>query len=157
EKKVVVFNYSSNVSVDKVSEDLILIKVQRIDTHQELYMTINISYPDCIIKKINVEYLRCPGGDCPQAAGTLQTLVGKSLSHGISKELKKSVISKDGCMHLGEMVMDAARSLVQAKFTLRVIELDYDESAMQQELQYTLKDTCHQYSNGWRPHRLCED
>ncbi len=154
---MIVFNYSSSVSVDEISEDTVEIRVQRIDTHQEIYLKMEVSIEDTEIKSIEAKFLRCPGGDCPQTAGMLQNLVGKHLGHGISKALKEGVLGPHGCMHLGEMVMDAARSLVQAKFTMRAIELGYNEHAMQKELDDSLKNTCHQYTVGWRPHRLCED
>ncbi|MDO4542684.1 MAG: DUF2889 domain-containing protein [Bacillota bacterium] len=154
---MIVFNYSSSVSVEETEENSVIIRVQRIDTHQEIYMRMEVELPEATIKNIEAKFLRCPGGDCPQTAERLQTLVGKSLSRGISRSLKEGVLGPHGCAHLGEMVMDAARSLVQAKFTMRAIELGYDEHGMQKELDDSLKNTCHQYTVGWRPHRLCED
>ncbi len=154
---MIVFNYSSSVSVEQISQERVIIRVQRIDTHQEIYLRMEVNLEDTVIENITANFLRCPGGDCPQTAAKLQTLVGKPLGHGISKALKEGVLGPHGCMHLGEMVMDAARSLVQANFTLRAIELGYDEHAMQKELDDSLKNTCHQYTMGWRPHRLCED
>lgn len=152
-----IFNFSSNVSVEQTGEDSATIFVQRIDTHQEMNIRMEISISDGIIHKIQGQTLRCPGGTCPKAVKELQSLVGKSLSRGISKSLKESVISPKGCIHLGEMVMDAARSFVQAKFTLKAIELGYDEHAMQQSLTEELKDNCIQYSGEWTPHNLCEE
>lgn len=154
---MIVFNYSSSVSVDQISEESVVIRVQRIDTHQEIYMSMEVNLADTVIKNIEAKFVRCPGGDCPQTAQKLQTLVGKPLGRGISKALRDGVLGSHGCAHLGEMVMDAARSLVQANFTLRAIELGYDEHGMQKELDDSLKNTCHQYTVGWRPHRLCED
>lgn len=151
------FNFTSNASVEYLGEDRGIIRVQRIDTHQEMNIRMEISISDGIIHKIEGQTLRCPGGTCPKAVKELQTLVGKSLGHGISKALKEGVVSPQGCMHLGEMIMDAARSLVQAKFTLKAIELGYDEEAMQQSLVDELQGSCLQYSGAWTPHRLCEE
>lgn len=150
---MILFNFACSTSVEKTGEDRAVIHVVRVDTHQEIVLNVEVRLSDGYIYDVNANFVRCPGGICPKTVDTLPSLVGKTLGRGLRKALAAEVTSADGCVHLGEMVMEAARSLVQARFTIRAIELG-DVEAMKKELEVELKGTCRQYTQGWCPHRL---
>ncbi len=153
---MILFNFASSSSVEKTGADRGMIRVVRVDTFHEIVMNIEVRLSDGYIYDLEAKFVRCPGGVCPKTVDTLPDLKGKVLGKGLRKNLAASVGGPDGCIHLGEMLMEAARSLVQARFTIRSLELD-DEVAMKKELNEKMKGTCRQYSVGWSPHKLCGD
>ena len=153
---MILFNFASSSSVEKIAEDRGIIRVVRVDTFHEIVMNLEVRLSDGYIYDVEAKFVRCPGGVCPKTVDTLPSLQGKILGKGLRKALAESVSTADGCIHLGEMVMEAARSLVQARFTIRTLELG-DEAAMKKELDEKMKGTCRQYTVGWSPHTLCGD
>ncbi len=153
---MILFNLASSSSVEKIEDDRAIIRVVRVDTFHEIVLNIDVRLTDGYIYDLEAKFVRCPGGVCPKTVDTLPSLRGKILGKGLRKALAEEVSSSNGCIHLGEMVMEAARSLVQARFTMRTLELD-DEYAMKKELDEKMKGTCRQYEVGWSPHKLCGD
>ncbi|PKM76429.1 MAG: hypothetical protein CVU90_12185 [Firmicutes bacterium HGW-Firmicutes-15] len=66
------------------------------------------------IAEAAVEASGVPFDICHQGIKSIDALVGASVGKGFSKLVSQHVMGKQGCYHLGELVMNSVKSFLQA-------------------------------------------
>lgn len=67
-----------------------------------------------IIAEAEVEASGVPFDICHQGLKSIDALVGASLGKGFSKLVSQDVMGKQGCYHLGELVLNSFKAFLQA-------------------------------------------
>ncbi len=110
------------------------------DTRHEMIMKVYISYPNLVIKDIDAQMIRMPDDECTPAQENIKKIIGLEIGPGFKKNVLQRIGDKYGCTHLTDMVLESAKSAIQANFTLRYQQLDKQERT--KLLKIELKDNC---------------
>ncbi|ABI68728.1 hypothetical protein Swol_1421 [Syntrophomonas wolfei subsp. wolfei str. Goettingen G311] len=51
---------------------------------------------------------------CPQGLKSISNIVGSTVGPGFNRIVTENIMGKEGCVHLGELVMNSVKALVQA-------------------------------------------
>ncbi|SHG98198.1 Protein of unknown function [Thermosyntropha lipolytica DSM 11003] len=61
-----------------------------------------------------VEAEKTPFPICTQGIQSIKNLIGKQVSPGFYNVVKANVMNKDGCIHVGELVLGSVKAAIQA-------------------------------------------
>ena len=142
-----IVNRYKHSSVEKKSEDLLLVRSSLSDSHHEMVVELTVSIGLFKIEKVKAEIVRAPFELCFQEVKDMQKLVGLNVRPGIFKEAKKIIGGPKGCAHLLDLVMEAVKSVIQSGFRLEGRQM----STKEKQKMYSdffgmeLKETCHVY------------
>ena len=67
-----------------------------------------------VLVEVEVEAVRIPFEVCLQGIKTIEVLKGKGIGPGFTKTVNKHVMGKEGCYHLGELVIGSVKAVIQA-------------------------------------------
>lgn len=88
------------------------------DSFHEMALALDVApytTPPYLIERAHGNFLRLPNPVCGDAVAKLQELPGKHLVLDNKKELLTAVTGPAGCSHLGDLVIEAARTLQEFK------------------------------------------
>lgn len=142
---MIIFNRHISCQAEEIAENKVQITVNLCDSHHEITVMITVHLPETLIIDARAEFLRSPDKICSQTAGRMAALIGQTLGSGVSKMASSCVGGSTGCVHLKELVIEAAKALVQGQYFLRFGHYpDYRE--INEVLAQEQAGTCHLYS-----------
>jgi len=143
---MLVFNRYKSCHVEQIDEQTVKVVSSMCDSFHEITVTLTVSLPDGIIQEAKGEFVRQPDDMCRQTAVLLAKLQGVVLGKGIFKAASRVLGGSSGCTHLVDLVMEAAKALLQGKFVIRFRGLNDFEDAKEM-LSKELAGTCLFYSH----------
>ena len=142
---MIIFNRHISCQAEEIAENQVQITVNLCDSHHEISVMITVQLPETRIIEARAEFLRSPDKICSQTAGHMAALVGHTLSHGVVKMANSCVGGATGCVHLKDLVIEAAKVLVQGQYFLRFGNYP-DYSEINETLAQEQAGTCHLYN-----------
>lgn len=136
-----VFNRYKNCRVEQIDSGSMKVVATMCDTFHEISVTIVVKLPELIIQDARAEFVRQPDELCRRTAMQITKLRGVKLGRGIYQQAKASVGGKSGCVHLMDLVLEAAKAVLQAKFVLQFQEYD-DKDLVLDQISREFRGTC---------------
>ena len=139
------YSRQTSVSVKMLNSNLIVSEAVRVDGVNEIKVFINYSLSEKVICGAKVEFIRFPWNVCPEAASVVSRIVGLNISPGIKKRIKELTGRGDGCSHMSDLITEAVKGLIQARFALKCLDLGGEERV--EARINDLNSTCQAFSN----------
>ncbi len=99
--------------------------------------------PELIIKEIEVEMPGIPREECIQLTGSLEPVIGLSISTGFTKKAKELAGGIKGCHHLLTLLLSMAPAAVQGYWAYRATKaIATDRNARARHLKYLPLNSC---------------
>lgn len=108
------FSRSKSIFIFKPNDARKIIHAHLSDSFHEMALSLsvlNFSDPPYSIEEATGNYLRFPNPVCREAAAKLQELEGMNLLPDNKKQIISALTGTEGCSHLSDLVIEAARSL----------------------------------------------
>lgn len=99
------------VSYYQLSDSDFRLNINLADSYHEMSLVVETSGMDHVITGIWGNLLRYPDKVCQETEQNLQKLIGRSLAKTPAKEIINLIGSKDGCTHLGQMLVEGRKSI----------------------------------------------
>jgi len=142
---MILFNRHTSCQVEQIAKNELVVSVNLCDSHHEITVFITVLMPEAQIILARAEFLRSPDKICARTATLMEGLVGQSLGQGVIKMASNVLGGPQGCIHLKELVIEAAKALFQAKYIMRFGDYP-DYSAINKALAKDQAGTCYLYS-----------
>jgi hypothetical protein len=133
------------VQVNLIDKNRLVSQASFKDPVHEISVTIEVSIPDAIIRDARVEYVSCPWDLCCEASPVMSRLIGMKMGRGMKKTVKEAVAGSDGCSHIGDLVGEVLKGLIQARFRLQFEHMGPEQRA--EATRKELKGTCRSFSD----------
>ena len=104
-----IYERNINVSVSKVSEELILTKASLLDLNHNIRVELTVSVPTKTIRDAKAVMVKSPFKICQLTLNKMQNVVGLEIERGIHGKLVHVLGRADGCTHLVDLTMEAVR------------------------------------------------
>lgn len=108
------FSRSKSIFIFKPDDAKKFIHAHLSDSFHEMALSLSVSNssdPPYSIEEATGNYLRFPNPVCREAAAKLQELEGMNLLPDNKKQIISALTGPEGCSHLSDLVIEAARSL----------------------------------------------
>ncbi|KLU59147.1 hypothetical protein CEB3_c41310 [Peptococcaceae bacterium CEB3] len=137
--------FNRSITVNVQSEDYKSAQVRGVflDSHHELCLDFSVDLATFAITAAAAEWRRAPHADCGQVEKKAGRLVGLKLTHGVRKEIQKTVGQEAGCTHLMDLTLECVKSFVQARFSL--LRLTKSEPELSAYVEDYLKGSCYHF------------
>ncbi|MGI5882813.1 MAG: DUF2889 domain-containing protein [Dethiobacteria bacterium] len=113
-----IFIFDKKGGGDKEGEESLYIHGHLSDSFHEMALSMHVlNSPDYpyLLKEATGNFLRFPNPICGEAAPKLEELVGMQLLPGNRKKIISELTGPEGCSHLCDLVIEAARALQELK------------------------------------------
>lgn len=138
-------NRSKHCSVKLVGDDL-LVQAVLLDSVHEMVLEVLASPKNLLIKKVQADMVRVPFPLCQEVQEKAKSLEGLHVAKGLSGHVRERLGASEGCVHLSDLFMDAARALVQARYVW-IKRVSPNSAEDLREAREELRGTCFYYSH----------
>jgi hypothetical protein len=136
--------------------DEVFIETSFLDWVHEMRVVITFQVSEQVITGARAEMARTPYDICTEVEQALPRLIGTRIEKGVISRVSGMIGGPAGCGHLADLVVEAIRSFVQARFQVRFVDLSAAEKF--ERLKEENKGFCFTYNNMDRnPKRLVKD
>jgi len=139
----------------KDSGDLITIDGWLTDSYHEMTLSVDFSFPDLIIKRIEGKMIRYPHQDCLPGIDSLKNVLGIRAGRNFFQKIEEAYGGPRGCVHLLNLLYEAGLAAVQARFAKTKLLSPEEMEAIPKErlikmylkFQPGMRDSCIAWSN----------
>lgn len=126
---MLIFNRYKSCHVEEIDDRTLKVVSSMCDSFHEITVILTVSMPEGIIKEVRGDFVRLPDEMCKETAVLLAKLQGVTLGKGIFKIASRLLGGSNGCTHLVDLVMEAAKAFLQGNFVIRFRGLNDFEDA----------------------------
>ncbi len=123
-----------------IANDRIKAETKMIDAQHRIKVTIIADKDDLGILDIKIKMAKAPYKICPETLPKIKKLKGVKIQDGFYSKVKDVLGGPEGCMHLIDIIMDAARGVFQVSLKIGTGRLKIEEQ--RKVLMKRLKNSC---------------
>jgi hypothetical protein len=104
-----IYERNINVSVSRISEELILTKASLLDLNHNIRVELSVHVPTKTIREAKAVMVKSPFKICQLTLNNMRKVVGLKIERGIHGRLVDAVGRAEGCTHMVDLTMEAVR------------------------------------------------
>ena len=104
-----IYERNINVSVSKVSDELILTKASLLDLNHNIRVELTVHVPTKTIRDAKAVMVKSPFKICQLTLNNMKNVVGLKIERGIHGRLVDAIGRAEGCTHMVDLTMEAVR------------------------------------------------
>jgi hypothetical protein len=142
-----IYERNINASVSRDGDEFIVTKASLLDLNHNMRVEIKVRIADRIIVEARGQMTKTPFKICGRTISFVKNLEGLRLERGVTRQIKEKLGRSEGCTHIYELCVEAARLSSNILLGFEVGDEEWRERRMSDEefiekAREFLEDSC---------------